>query len=160
MKPFRFRAATILDLRRREEDEARAVFARASAAEHTAAEHLEGISARAEQGRANTRELYQGTAPAWLVGWHQSWMFKQRLELDARRRELTAASAVVAQANTALRTAFRRRRVLERLRERALHRYTVESERQETREMNLLAGLRHLAQAAETEGARSEHEQY
>jgi len=158
MKAFRFRAASILDLRRREEDEARSTLARANAVQHTAAERVQAAAQAAEAARGRLGEVFQSGAPAWLLGWHQSWMTKQRLDLDARRRDLAGASAAVATANTALREAYRRRRVLERLRDRAWQRYQNEARRQELREMDLLAGLRYLARASEHEGARSEHE--
>ena len=158
MKPFHFRAARVLDLRKREEDDARVVFGRANAVQHAAATRLTSVQEAAEEGRAKCLEVYEIGAPAWLVGWHQSWMTKQRLDVSARTRELAAATERVAAATAALRIAHRKRRVLERLRDRAWRRYQVEAARDEAREMNLLAGLRYLAQAADTEGALREHE--
>jgi flagellar FliJ protein len=158
MKAFRFRAAGALALRRRQEDEARLAFARADAARRAVEQRLHAAEAAMEQGSERLRELHTGSHPSWLLGWHRSWMTKQRLELDASRRDVAVATAAAATATAALRLAYRRRRVLERWRERAWQQYLVEARRHDAREMDQLAGLRYAAQAAEREGATNEHD--
>ncbi|MES1255347.1 MAG: hypothetical protein ABUS56_07065 [Acidobacteriota bacterium] len=158
MKAFRFRAAGALELRRRQEDAARITFARADLAQRIAEQRVRDASAAAVEGRTKLGELQQGSAPAWLLGWHQSWMSRQRLELHERERELGVATEASAAATAALRLAYRRRRVLERWRERAWRMYLVEVRRHDAREMDQLAGLRYGARFAEAQGAASEHE--
>ena len=160
MLPFRFRAAGALDLRRKQEDEARIVLARAEAAEREAAARV-GAAEDAQQAEAIQLDALQREgAEAWLISWHRSWMMKQRLDLQACRRDRETAGQVRAHAAAALHQAYRRRRTLERLRDRTLRKYEVEVKRQDTIAMNELAGLRHVARAAEFEGERSEHRQH
>ena len=160
MLPFRFRAAGALDLWRKQEDEARSVLARAEAVERAAAERVEGAVGALEVEAARLDALQREGATAWLMGWHRSWIAKQRLDVQTCRRDREAAVLVVTHAALALRAAYRRRRTLERLKDRTLRKYELEVKRQDTIAMNELAGLRFVARTAEFEGERSDHRQH
>lgn len=160
MLPFRFRAAGALDLWRKQEDEARSVMARAEAAEREATARVGEADQAVQVEGARLDALQREGATAWLISWHRSWMTKQRLDVQARRRDREAAALVTTHAALALRHAFRRRRTLERLRDRTLRKYELEAKRQDTVAMNELAGLRYVARAAESQGELSEHRQH
>ena len=93
-----------------------------------------------------------GGANGGLIGWHRSWIAKQRLEVDARQREAAISAAVVERAATSVRDTHRQRRTLERLRDRSRRASALEVGRQDTREMNMLAGLRYLARTDQEKG--------
>lgn len=160
MLPFRFRAAGALDLWRKQEDEARSVLARAEAVERAAAERVEGAVGALQVEAARLDALQREGATAWLMGWHRSWIAKQQLDVQTCRRDREAAVQVVTHAALALRAAYRRRRTLERLKDRTLRKYDLEVKRKDTIAMNELAGLRHVARASEFEGERSDHRQH
>ena len=160
MQPFRFRAAGALDLWRKRKDEARSALARAEAAERAAAARVGGAEEAVQVERARLDALQREGATAWLMGWHRSWIAKQRLDVQTCRRDREAAAQVTTHAAVALRHAYQRRRTLERLRDRALRKYDLEVKRQDTIAMNELAGLRHVARASEFEGERSDHRQH
>lgn len=158
---FRFRAAAALDLQRKREDEARLALARAEAAVAAAEQRV----AAAEQAIGREGDdfiaVQRGGAPAWLLTWHRSWMARQHQDRAARLAELQAAREIVGQANDAVREAHRRRRTLERLRDRAWRRYQIERDRDDTRQINELAGLRFVAQRAAEQGETdSEHQRH
>jgi flagellar biosynthesis chaperone FliJ len=160
MQPFRFRAAGALDLWRKQEDEARSVLARAEAAERAAAARVDGAEEAVQIEGARLDVLQREGATAWLMSWHRSWIAKQRLDVQTCRRDREAATQVTTQAAVVLRLAYRRRRTLERLRDRTLRKYDLEVKRQDTIAMNELAGLRYVARAAESKGESSEHRQH
>jgi flagellar biosynthesis chaperone FliJ len=160
MQPFRFRAAGALDLWRKEEDEARNVLARAEAAERTAAARLGDAEEAVQAEAARLDALQREGATAWLMSWHRSWISKQRLDVQTSRRDREAATQVTTHAAVALRHAHRRRRTLERLRDRTLRKYDLEVKRQDTIAMNELAGLRYVARSAESQGEPNDHRQH
>ncbi|MFA5907811.1 MAG: hypothetical protein WC815_03440 [Vicinamibacterales bacterium] len=148
MRPFRFRASVVLDLRRKEEDAARQRLVQAQNA-------LDQAEARARTARQAAADAAGASAAAqnagaegWRLGWHQSWIRRQRLEVDACRTVTAASAATVDRATASVGVAHQRRRVLERLRDRAWHRHQLETVRHESREMNTAANLRYLTHAA------------
>ena len=160
MRPFRFRAAGALDLWRKQEDEARSVLARAETVEREAAARVAGAEDAVQVEAARLEALQREGATAWLMNWHRSWITKQRLDVQTCRRDHEAASQVMTHAALALRRAYRRRRTLERLRDRTLRKYELEVKRQDTIAMNELAGVRYVARTAGFEGEHSDHRQH
>jgi flagellar FliJ protein len=156
MRPFTFRPAAVLELRRRQEETARDVLARAHAertrAEAGLAAALEAVTRARQAFRA---DLQTANAVA-RAGWHRSWIERLLRDVDVRRRVAAMAADVVARASAAVRDAMQQRRVLERLRDRTWRRYQVESPRAELQEMDRLAGLRYAAAAAELRESASD----
>ena len=148
MRPFRFRAASALDLRKKQEDEARLALGRAQNAAAMADAQLQTARDHAAGAGARLVALQEEGAPAWLIGWHRSWIVQQTRVVETRR-DVVMATAAVTEAGEIVRTAFRQRRVLERLRDRLAARHARAMERHELNQMNELAGLRYLAAAAE-----------
>ena len=158
---FRFRAAAALELQRKREDEARLALARAeSAVDAASARQAAAERALAIDGQT-LLGVERGGAPAWLLAWHRSWMARRRLERDACGRDVDAARETASHAAAAVRDAHRRRRTLERLRDRAWRRYQLENERHDTRQINELAGLRFVARRTAEQGEHDgEHDQH
>lgn len=149
MKPFRFRAASALDLRKRQEDEARAREHHAQKVASVAASAAENARLRVAAAQAGLAAVQSTSAPAWLIGWHRSWIATQTKAADAARREADKAALAAAHAAEITREAFKKRRVLERLRDRLAARHARDAERLDLSQMNELAGMRYLAAIAD-----------
>jgi flagellar export protein FliJ len=149
MRPFRFRASSALDLRKKQEDEARLALGRAQNAAAVADARLQAARDHAAGAGARLVALQEEGAPAWLIGWHRSWIVQQARVVEIRRLDMAMAAAAVTTAEAIVRDAFRQRRVLERLRDRLAARHARALERHELNQMNELAGLRYIAAAAE-----------
>jgi len=154
MRPFRFRPAAALELRAAEEDRANQQLARSrgelEAADRRAADAVDAaLSASAELQRH-----HEAGSEAWRLAWHRSWISRQRHEVTLTRDAAVRSAAAVAHATAAMHAARQRRRALERLRDRAWQRHKTEMTRNENKDMNLLANLRYLADAAANEGTR------
>src|SRR5882724_1245274 len=123
MRPFRFRPQPALDLRIKQEEAALTALAKAQ----TALDRATVCAAAAAGNAAAAADAFvsaqtEGVSGA-MIGWHRSWIVKQRLEVDARRREAAVSAAGVAGATASVRAAHQRRRTLERLRTRAGRKY-------------------------------------
>ena len=149
MRPFRFRAASALDLRKKHEDDARQALARAQNAAAVADAALAADRQRVAEAAGQLAQVQSLGAQAWLIGWHRSWILKQARDADASRRQAAAAASAVGAASDVVREAYKTRRVLERLRDRLAARHARETERQDLNQMNELAGMRYLAAAGE-----------
>ncbi len=156
MRAFRFRAQAALDLRLTQEEQA----LRALANAQNAAERARARTDAALGGVSDANQRFQSAqhdgASGWQISWHRSWIAKQRLEVDARRREAAISAVAVDRAAASVRDTHRTRRTLERLRDRSRRTYDREAGRQDTREMNMLAGLRYVAQAGDQGGSTSD----
>jgi flagellar export protein FliJ len=156
MRPFRFRAAAALDLRRKEEESARLRLARAQSDLHHAQQRVVAADHAASQAAAHLSSAQSAGTEAWRISWHQSWIRRQRLEADACRRTVAVSATLADRAAASVSIAHQKRRVLERLRERAMERHRQTADRHATNEMNQLANLRYLAQAADGGGTDSD----
>ena len=151
MRPFRFRAAAALERRRRDERDAAAALARATAHFHEANEAcaaIEGQRVRARQAQAE--RAAHGIDGDTLM-WHRNWMTRLQATLDQLRIETQRRGAARQQAERAWHLARRRRLALERLHDRALARHRAEEARREMKVIDELAQLRH-ARAAQDAG--------
>jgi flagellar export protein FliJ len=155
VRAFRFRAQAALELRLKQEEQALRALAKARESSERARARadaaMDGVSAADQQFQT----AQQDGASGWLIGWHRSWIARQRLEVDARKREAAISAAIVQRAAASVRDTHRNRRTLERLRDRSRRAYDLEVGRQDTREMNMLAGLRHVANTRPEGGSTS-----
>lgn len=142
MKPFVFRAQPALDLRRREEEAALRVLAEAERREQAADAVVAAARDALERGLAQGRDEDARPGELTLKLWHRNWIVGQHRVVDravreqgARRqeREAAAALALVAQ---------RKRKALERLRERAEAAWQRADAREAQIAIDELAGVR------------------
>lgn len=148
---FRFRAAAALDIRRTQEDAARLASAKADTELERARQRTAEARAEARQDGERLVEVQLAGTESWRVQWHRTWIDRQRREVTVRAREADVRATEAAQAQQAAQEAVKRRRVLERLRDRALRKHRRAADQQHVREMNELATLRFVAQIAEGE---------
>jgi len=158
MKPFRFRAQAALDLRWRAEDDARRALAAAEEQSRQADQRVNDATEAACIARETLSNAQRAGVAGWQIGWHQSWITRQRLEVDARSRDAAASAAAVDRSITSVQAAHQQRRTLERLRDRMARRHRVETARHEQKNLDQLAGLRFAAQALDQGGQQREHE--
>lgn len=156
MGPFQFRAEAALDLRRKQEDQARRALADAQTEHEAAQARAVAADILARRAADEFMTSQQRGTEAWRLSWHQSWITKLRLEADACQRATAISAATVERATASVIVAHQRRRTLERLRDRARRRYDIEATRQHTREMNALAGLRFVARSANHGGTNGD----
>jgi flagellar biosynthesis chaperone FliJ len=153
---FRFRAAAALDMRRTQEDAARLALAVAENAVMTATQQARDAADRvSEEGRRLVDAQREGTE-AWRVQWHRAWIEQQRTDAAARARAVAERAEEATAAAVVAREAMKKRRVLERLRDRSWHKFQKDEHDQHVRDMNELATLRFVAQIAEEGGTRAD----
>lgn len=156
MRPFRFRPQAALDLRIKQEEQALGVLAQAQNALQAATTRAEAAIDGATAAAAALAAAQSAGTTSTEIGWHRSWMVRQRLEVDARAREAAVSAAHVERATASVRLAHQQRRTLERLRSRAGRKYQDDVRREDDKAMTLLAGLRYLTQAANHGGSDSD----
>jgi len=153
MKPFRFRAAAALDVRSREERAAEAALARAEA-EFTGADRAWAAS-RERIGTAvgDLERVARDGANVDTLIWHRNWIQRLTAIADARLVQRSRLETAARTARSAWQVAKRRRRVLERLRDRAFRRHQAAEHRHELKVIDELARVRFTTAAAESEGS-------
>lgn len=156
MRRFHFRAQTVLALRQREEDAARTTLTRARAlVERAHAKVAAARNAVSDAGGAFDAAAEAGS-PNSLLEWHRSWIARLRADVQQALLTASAADQAAGAAAVALSRAMQKRRVLERLRERAWRRYCVARDRADAVEMDHLATVRFAYQALN--GGTDDHE--
>jgi flagellar export protein FliJ len=149
VKTFRFRAARVLDLRRRERDAAQAHLARAREASRSAEDALTRAERDHQDALARYREDLIGSIDLDRVERHKNWIVRLQGVVAACQRSHQERLLAAASAADAVRLAHRRVRVLERLRDRTLRRHAEDVRRQETKDIDQLATLGFARRAAE-----------
>jgi flagellar protein FliJ len=143
MAKFIFRAEAALTLRRKREEDARLIMADAQRRAQLAEEDLERAQMRVvEATRRAALEEAQATDPVLAI-WYRNWIKKQQRDaarcvqvLDGRRAEVQTAEQRVMEAHRGV-------RALEKLKARALEKYTDDERRTEQKEIDLLGVMQH-----------------
>lgn len=154
MKPFTFRAQAALDLRRRQEEDARRALAAAEARLDEARAQLALALTRLDEALRRAHE--EETQPGHVAGrvWYRNWMIGHRQRVDRCRAIVADRETEVASARAAAALARRRLRSLERLKERAWQAYSAAERREEQKALDALGNQRY-AVARATGGERT-----
>lgn len=131
MATFLFRLQAALDLRVRQEDEAKGALAKAEASRAAAARSRDEAQRAVEDAHARSREAEGRGGDLTERVWYRNWIAARRLDLERRRKTLAACEDGVRQATAAVQAAHRRRRILERLKDRAARRFDHAERREE-----------------------------
>lgn len=156
--PFRFRAQSALDLRRRDEDDAKRALGAARQEVAAAASAVAAAETRLADGLRRARDEQLHATDTMMSGWLRNWLAGQRREVVALHRALAGRREAERSAAGLLMDATRRVRALVQLRERMRQEYALEERRAEQRELNWLGSLRYLAaRSADNRMPRLEH---
>lgn len=142
MRAFRFRAEAALELRRWQDDEAQRVLARAEDAARQAEATRDAARARlaATIDEASARE-HEAGALTWQV-WYRNWIEGLRRDLARRAQQVEERRTEVRRCAARAVEARRKRKSLERFRERALEAWQDAAAHEEQQAMDELATLR------------------
>jgi flagellar biosynthesis chaperone FliJ len=153
MARFRFRAQAALDLRRRQDEEAQRALADARQATRKAqaalAHEEEVLAETLERGRLEEASAQDTTRAVW----YRNWMRRQRGVIEAARAAMEERRTAEREMAARAVVARRKLRALERLRERLWTAYLDAERRAEQKEMDVLGGLRFLANRSLPGGA-------
>ncbi len=149
MKPFAFRPAAALDLRRREHDAAAAQLARAQQERDVAAAALAGAEASIARAEEAFRAQLARGGTAEALARHRTWILGLQVPAARCRRLLGDRQIAVEAATRRAQLARRRMRALERLRDRAWRVYEDGRRRMENAAMDAIAIAKFVRQSAE-----------
>lgn len=134
MAKFVFRVQAALDMRCKQEDEAKQVLAAAETRRREAQAHCDQARDALTEtiGRATEAERQPGDVNSRV--WYRNWIGAQRLELERRQTTVAARDADVRDAKKVAQEAYKKRRILERLKDRS-HVTFLDAERREEQKM-------------------------
>ena len=142
-KRFVFRAEAALELRRREEETAQRELAAASERERQARETRDAAVERVEAAKRAAAEAEARAGEVTERLWHRNWISAQHQHagraqqaLDQRQHEAREAAARALEAH-------RKRKALDRLKQRALQQWIRAAEREEQKSIDELATSKH-----------------
>lgn len=142
MAEFRFRAAAVLDLRRKQETDAATVFAVEEAQLVAARERVEAIERSRTDAHIERVDRTRTGIEAGTLDWHRNWIVRLEIEVGRARADVAQRERLVREAEARWRETRRRRLAIERMRDRAWRRFQQEQHRQETKVIDELARLR------------------
>jgi flagellar export protein FliJ len=154
MKRFHFRAATVLNLRKRQYDMAQVELARVQRERDTAGGAVRDAEDALSRAEGEYRERLVMGGEACALERHRYWITRQHAGAESCRRRLTLRQLEVERATADVRRTHRQSRVLERLRDRAWRDYREEARRQEALEIDQLA----VIQYARRMGGGTDHD--
>jgi len=156
VKAFRFRAETLLALRRRQEDSAKVDLLRAQAVANEAATEMDRAWAKSREAAAAYCAAMREGLETVTIERHRNWIVHLQGAAHARQRTHEDRQADVAKATRTVQDAHRHVRMLERLRDRAECRYDAAVRLEESKEMDQFAATQFARRAIEG-GARRGH---
>ena len=151
MRPFKFRAQAVLELRKRQDDLAQQNLAAAVRERRLAETNVETASAAVDQSMQQARKALESAAWSDSHVWHRNWIVSRKRELAAKREALAKCRAAEQLARQRAQEARRALRSIERWFERVWRRYQQTVRRIEQRELDEIGTLRHAART-QTQG--------
>ena len=142
MRPFKFRAAAALDIRRKAEDAAALELARKDASFRQIEAALESAQRARETALADQHAQSQQGIDIATLFWHRNWIVRLQATVVDLRADTNTAQQAVLVARQAWQLAKRRRLSLERLRDRAQARHRADEQREELKVIDELARVR------------------
>jgi flagellar protein FliJ len=139
MAKFVFRVQVALDLRRKQEDEAKQALAVAETRKSEAERQRDETRLAIEETLAKARAA---ATDVTLRLWYRNWIAAQRMELERRELVVVQREADVKEAVKVAQEAYRKRRMLERMRERAHATFLADERREEQKAFDDLGSLR------------------
>jgi flagellar export protein FliJ len=142
MRPFKFRAAAALDIRRKAEDAAALELARKDASFRQIEASLQSAERARETALADQHAQSQRGIDIATLFWHRNWIVRLQATVVDLRADVNTAQQAVLVARQAWQLAKRRRLSLERLRDRAQTRHRADEQREELKVIDELARVR------------------
>ena len=142
MRPFKFRAAAALDIRRKAEDAAALELARKDASFRQVEASLQSAERARETALADQHAQSQRGIDIATLFWHRNWIVRLQATVVDLRADVNTAQQAVLVARQAWQLAKRRRLSLERLRDRAQARHRADEQREELKVIDELARVR------------------
>jgi flagellar export protein FliJ len=149
MKAFRFRAETVLHLRRKQHEQAETQLARTQQERDVAQQIVHRADAAVSRAEAAFRAALGAVHAADAVERHRNWIALKQAERADRQRRLEERLLEVQRATRVVQETFMRLRALERLRDRAWKKYQVEERRQDGIAMDQLAVIQYARRSGE-----------
>lgn len=143
MTLFRFRAAAVLNLRRRQHELAQTQLARTQQERDAAARVVREAEEARHSAEREYRALLDAGGAAGALERHRNWIARRQAETDGRRRQLEEQHLAVHHSAANVQHAYTQVRMLERLRDRAWRKYQDEVRRREAIEMDCLAVIQY-----------------
>jgi flagellar export protein FliJ len=141
---FTFRAQAALDLRRREHDARRRLFATAQMELHATRQQLAEAARILADARRDAGELMQRVLDAEALRWHQLWITRLGRARGAHEVALAEKAGLAAHAAAACETARQRVEAMERLKDKSWRAWCEAARLHEQREFDALATMRHV----------------
>ena len=145
MRAFRFRAQAALDLRRREDDDARRVYAQAEQDLVAAAQLLQEAENRAVAAVAAQAHALGSPGDAGDLQWHRSWIVRLEQERRNGAARLEEHKERRAEASAACQRTRQRVQSLERLKDKTHDTHTRAEETETRKELDMIGTLRFVA---------------
>jgi flagellar export protein FliJ len=153
VRGFRFRAQAALDLRRREDEEAQRVLARADAGLRAAMARLADVAHRAEEARTQWALSVQQGGTMATQQWYRSWIVRLDRERAACESAVAARQQERARAAAARAATNQRVESLERFKEKAAAAWERTLAAEEQKLLDGLATIRYVTARRERSGA-------
>ncbi|MDI6874909.1 MAG: flagellar export protein FliJ [Actinomycetota bacterium] len=142
MKKFSFRLESVRRLRTAQEEERKRIFGAAARRYHEEREALHALTERERKARERlARELSSGCASGVLAAMNE-FLRGNAVRIKAQVERTEEARARMEEERRLLAEASKERKVVDRLRERALERHRYESSREEQGFLDEVAGVR------------------
>lgn len=151
MPGFTFRAQAALDLRRKQDEEARRRFGEATQAERRAVLALDEATAAVSEAIRTANEASAGASDVTVVTWHRNWITSRQHDAQHQSNRVEQCQADTAAAALEAQQARRKMRSLERLRDRALQAYLAAERRQQQKQLDALGTMRYALRKASEE---------